>query len=157
MFIFAAAFFLIAFVTQGQTMKIARWGSAIPSSTVITKVPSYPLQFRPLGSRDTICLSVTADSIGNNVYSIALYCYGSKDVKLTEDGVKIWYKDLSSDEFVLLEHNKVESYVKYNIVGNSLSNLFHKEMFAIQIKGLVYCESLPHKNYFMEFFSKYDK
>jgi len=157
MFVFAIIFFSLAYITQGQTMKIARWGAASPSSTVITKVPSYPLMFRPLSTKDTIYLSAVADSVGNNVYAIALYCYVSEGVKLTDGGVKIWYKDLSVDEFVLQEHNKIDNSAKYNIVGNSLSNLFHKEMFAVEVKGLVYCESIANKKYFMEFFSKYDK
>ena len=76
MFIFAAAFFLIAFMTQGQTEKLVKVTeySAIKSKYVSVIRPLYGKKFAsPTGNKDTIVLSILAEDIGNKNSELSIW------------------------------------------------------------------------------------
>lgn len=156
MLIFCAAFFLIVFATQGQTVQ--RFNDIVDGKHYVAKIPSHPLEFNLLNDyKDTLSLWVVADSIGNNVYLIRLLSKYTKGLRPPENFIKVWYKDGSLDEFKPFAFNKTDRTVNYNIVGNSLSNMFHKEILAIDFSPTMYCEWIGEKKYFIDFFAKYDK
>jgi len=157
MLIFSALFFFIVFATQAQ-MKIQRFPDVTEGKSYLCKAPSYPLEFNLLNDyKDTLSLWAIADSVRHPVYSIMLYVQYTSGLKAPEGGIKIWYTDGSMDAFETAFIDRKSRCIKYNIVGHSLANLFHKEVLAIELNPILYCEGIKQKRYFMDFFALYDK
>jgi len=159
MVIFAIIFFVLAYAMQAQSkMKVITITDINNGQPYACKMPNYPLQFSGLNDyKDTLSLWAIADSVNEYVYSIMLYTEYTNGFTVPDKHVKIWYIDGSMDEFYPCYINKENRTIKYNIKGHSLSNLFHKEMLAIEMSPALYCESLREKRYFMDFFALYDK
>lgn len=159
MLLFCIVFFVLAFVSQGQTMKIVRTHNVNKSENkaYVCKVPNSYIKLVPLNAKDTLFLSIIADSIRQNVYSIMLFCTYTKGLALPVNGIKIWYSDMTTDEFDVFEFDKEYRMVEYNIVGTSFSNMFRKKVIAVDVKGVVYYENIDGETYFKDFLSLYDK
>lgn len=122
----------------------------------VCKSSSYPIVLRTLVSKDTLFVYAIADSLGDNVYSVMLYAKGSNGVMPSETA-KIWYKDGSMDLFEPYMIDKNKRWVKYNIIGHSLSNLYYKEYIAIEFPQVGFCDQIVDPKYFIKYFSKYNK
>lgn len=157
MLVFATVFFLIAFITQGQ-VKLHRFSDVTDGKRYSAKVTVKPLEFQLLNDyKDTVSLWIIADSLSHPAYSIMLYSEYTEGFPAPNKGIKLWYMDGTTDEFVVFEEYKNIRGIKYNIVGNSLSNLFHKEVLAIDFKTALYCEGIKEKKYFINFSKVYNK
>ncbi|CAK0764791.1 hypothetical protein CCP3SC1AL1_350020 [Gammaproteobacteria bacterium] len=139
---------------QGQVQRLDDYDNG---KLYVCKVPKNPLSFNFSNTKDTLYLTIIADSIQKDVYSIMLYTYYTEKMAVPDKGLKIWFPDGSFESFEAYEVNKKERYIKYNIVGNSFEKMHKKEIEAIEFKEVALCESIGKKRYFIDFLNSYDK
>lgn len=147
-------FTIICFVMAPA--QITRGTDIIDGKEVVCKTPSSYFTLVPLNTTDSVFVTVLADSIGNDVYAISLYCFFPYNKKAPE-AINLWYPDKTKDEFKLDEGSIKGSSARYNIVGHSLENIFRKRFIAFEVKGLVYYENYQGEEYFTNFFASYNK
>ncbi len=154
--------FLIVLATKctSQTIELSRsanYNTDLNRET--TRIyPKDALVFRsPMDEKDTIYLSILADSIQPNAYSIKLYAFFPKSVNTKKSKyVTITFTDNTSGVFrmCLNEEQSYYNYMEYNMNTN-----FYHKLKTLKVKNIEFESIYKYKIYeddmFMAFLNSY--
>lgn len=156
MILFAVAFLVIAFKVTGQTLDVSRhpgYDYNVKKQTTSIS-PTNPLIFgAPVNENDTIFLSIKADSLGSNIYSICLFVNYPKEVKLEfpyptlridfDNGYTSFFNPIR----VFNKINKIE----YQVTPESLINLTENKYNHVVFGDIAQSYIKSDESFFIDF------
>jgi len=162
MFLFGIAFLMLAAKCTGQTVELTRADNYDDYLHRPTKriYPKDALTFRsPINEKDTIYLSILADSVQVNAYSIKLYAFfpntidvrGSKRIIVTFTD-----KSVSTFKMCLATKEGDFNYMEYYLDEHSYTKLHTLKVINIEFES-VYKYKIYEDDLFIAFLNSYAK
>ncbi len=123
---------------------------------VVRKHSKMPMKFvSPINKKDTIYIGVMADSISNEEMNLSIYGYFPLNIRINGMIIILEYTDGSEDVFKMVELGE-NNYGSFSII-NDLYYLYSKTPKKIKFRNFaVYDIPKKNKNFFIDFFKKYD-
>lgn len=161
MILFAVAFLVIAFKVTGQTLDVSRQSSYdnYLNKQVTSIFPTDPLLFAsPVNKKDTIFLSIVADSVSVNAYKIKLYVFFPRnvDIKKTKS-ITLGFADKSTATFGVYKTDEKQGYVEYFLSEQSYKKLLRTKFEYVVFDNIAQCYVKNEQDYFVGFFNSYCK
>ena len=155
-FLLCLAFLLLASCAFAQSMSIERTVAYNPyyKKDLVKKYPSYALEFE--NKSGTTFMSIYADSLNANAYSIKIYVYYTEDADLNNSIIKLVFDDGGEEYFSAFEIDNKLNYVEYSIPLATYYKMcdhkvtgvsFNKSNDVVAIKDGLYFSAFLHRHY----------
>ena len=145
--LFVILFFAIAFYCNGQIHSYHRYND----SPIVTKVPDIALGFHK--GKDTIYISIMADSINPLLYETSLYAYLPKSMKVND--ITIGFEGDISQKFNVSYIDSVsysKNYVEYHGTAMAYYVICNIKYKYINFEGSkIHLPPLNRETYFIDF------
>lgn len=161
MILFAIAFLVIAFKVTGQTLDVSRQESYdnYLNKQVTSIFPTNPLLFAsPINKKDTIFLSIVADSVTVNAYKIKIYAFFPRNVDVRKTkSITFGMIDKSTITFGVYSLDEKQGYVEYFLSEQSYKKLLRTKFEYVVFDNIAQCNVKNEQDYFIGFLNSYCK